>query len=112
VQGSGAVLRDPRLVTLVREALSYARDEGLRLWVDNDLLTVRVGDFVYSAIKGASPESDRLVTLGCSLSSKPKEGARCPHGRPSCGVTTRFSERGRDSASPRRPQRMPYSAPT
>ena len=63
VRGAGPVLTDPRFVTLVREALTYARNAGLRLRAGPDLVTVRLAEPMYGIVEGLDVESPVRVTL-------------------------------------------------
>lgn len=64
VDGEVTVLNDPRLVSLVRDALAYRREQGIRLRVGNDLLTIALGQPVYGRVGGAQIESGRSLDAG------------------------------------------------
>jgi hypothetical protein len=55
------VLNDPRLVSLVRDALAYRRELGIRLRVGDDILTLALGQPVYGRIGGVQIESARSL---------------------------------------------------
>lgn len=79
------VLNDPRLVSLVREAMAYRREQGIRLRVGDDILTLALGQPVYGRIGGVQIESVRSLDADW-LEEIEASGTRLPS---SCSPSTR-----------------------
>ncbi len=61
--GAGHVLSDPRIVSLIREVLTYRRELGLRLTADGDVLAIAAGKPMYGLVAGDEVASLKPVTL-------------------------------------------------
>lgn len=62
-EGAGHVLTDPRLVSLIREVLTYRRELGLRLTAGGDVLAIAVGKPMYGLVGGDEVASSEPVTV-------------------------------------------------
>jgi hypothetical protein len=61
VKGANGLLEDPRLVSLVRDALAYRSEQGIRLRAGSDILTLSLGRPMYGLVGGADVETlDRV----------------------------------------------------
>jgi hypothetical protein len=61
ISGEVELLRDPRVVSLVRQAMAYKRAQGLRIRSGHDLITVASGRPLYGQVNHREIDSDAVI---------------------------------------------------